>query len=413
MNDQNRGDILIVDDTPANLQLLMQLLNDQGYKVRPATSGRLAIKGAQRQLPDLILLDISMPEMDGYETCERIKQDQQLKDIPIIFISALSDTLDKVKAFSCGGVDYVTKPFQAEEVLARVSVHLSLRRSNLKLEHVLEELKAAQANMIQSEKMASLGVLTAGIAHEINNPVGFIGMSATGLAKALRTVLKIVEQYSYVTSENTDQQLPLLKGQMADVEFPILVNGIWEMLDNIDIGVKRTSEIVKGLRDFSHPEGGGKKLTDIHKSIDTALIMLTARTKDKVEIIREYGDIPRIEVFPVKMGQVFLNLLNNAIDAVIENDSDCDASISISTSCREYLKRSWICINIKDTGVGLSDEVLKHIFVPFFTTKDVGMGSGLGLSISHGIIADHDGRIEVKNDLICGTVFRVWLPIKT
>lgn len=413
MNDQNRGDILIVDDTPANLQLLMQLLNDQGYKVRPATSGRLAIKGAQRQLPDLILLDISMPEMDGYETCERIKQDQQLKDIPIIFISALSDTLDKVKAFSCGGVDYVTKPFQAEEVLARVSVHLSLRRSNLKLEHVLEELKAAQANMIQSEKMASLGVLTAGIAHEINNPVGFIGMSATGLAKALRTVLKIVEQYSYVTSENTDQQLPLLKGQMADVEFPILVNGIWEMLDNIDIGVKRTSEIVKGLRDFSHPEGGGKKLTDIHKSIDTALIMLTARIKDKVEIIREYGDIPRIEVFPVKMGQVFLNLLNNAIDAVIENDSDCDASISISTSCREYLKRSWICINIKDTGVGLSDEVLKHIFVPFFTTKDVGMGSGLGLSISHGIIADHDGRIEVKNDLICGTVFRVWLPIKT
>ena len=409
MNEKNFGDILVVDDTPENLRLLMQLLKEDGYKVRPASSGRLAIKVAEQQPPDLILLDITMPEMNGFETCERIKQDERLKDIPVIFISALTDTVDKVKAFNFGGVDYVTKPFQAEEVLARVSVHLSLRRARLELEQVLEQLRLAQANLIQSEKMASLGLLTAGIAHEINNPVGFIGMSATGLAKALTTLLGIDAQYCSITTENVDQKLRLIKKQKTEIDYDDLIIGIRTMLDNIDIGVKRTSEIVNGLRDFSQPERGGEQLTDIGQCVDTALIMLKNRFGTDIQVNKSFEKIPRIPAYPMKLGQVFLNLINNAIDASKENEAIRHASVNIRTRS----DGDWACIEISDSGAGVPEAVRDHIFEPFFTTKEVGKGSGLGLSISHGILDSHGGRIEVSDAPAGGALFQVWLPIKT
>lgn len=131
---QKKPDIMVVDDTPANLQLLTEMLKERGYRVRPVPSGKLAIQAVQKEMPDLILLDIHMPEMDGYEVCEHLKADATLKDIPVIFISALDETLDKVMAFALGGVDYITKPFQFEEVAARVQTHLKLRRLQIELE---------------------------------------------------------------------------------------------------------------------------------------------------------------------------------------------------------------------------------------------------------------------------------------
>jgi DNA-binding response OmpR family regulator len=152
----SQADILIVDDTPTNLQVLAEMLKERGYKVRPAPSGKLALQGAQSEPPDLILLDINMPEMNGYEVCERLKADEKLKGIPVIFISALTETMDKVNAFAVGGVDYVTKPFQFEEVQARVETHLQLRRLQVELEqytHHLEELVQAQVKEISESQM--------------------------------------------------------------------------------------------------------------------------------------------------------------------------------------------------------------------------------------------------------------------
>ncbi|MBI3924017.1 MAG: response regulator [Armatimonadetes bacterium] len=159
MNPEDKASILVVDDTPANLRLLSGMLKDEGYRVRPVPSGKLALKAADSDPPDLILLDINMPEMDGFETCRRLKADRRLREIPVIFISALTETMDKVKAFGCGGVDYVTKPFQFEEVLARVETHLTLRKLRQQLERHnrhLEELVAEQVRDIAASQLATI-----------------------------------------------------------------------------------------------------------------------------------------------------------------------------------------------------------------------------------------------------------------
>ncbi len=175
--DNYKGDILVVDDTRVQLRLLVNILTENGYKVRSVGNGKMALFAAQNIIPDLILLDIRMPEMKGYEVCEHLKADERFKDIPVIFISGLNEVFDKVKAFSIGGVDYITKPFKVEEVLARIKTRLALRylqkslqAKNEYLEKTLQQLQNTQNLLIQSEKMAAVGQLIASIAHEINNP---------------------------------------------------------------------------------------------------------------------------------------------------------------------------------------------------------------------------------------------------
>src|SRR6478672_9088612 len=199
---QSSFSILVVDDTPDNLRLLVGFLTEQGYKIRPVTSGKMALSAAQGMPPDLILLDINMPEMDGYQVCEQLKADERTRDIPVIFLSALNDVFDKVKAFAIGGVDYITKPFQIEEVLARINTHLAmkslqthLQQKNHDLEQTLHELQTTQAQLIQFEKMAVLGQIVANVAHEINTPLGAIRSSAGNIATFLHHSLEALPQF--------------------------------------------------------------------------------------------------------------------------------------------------------------------------------------------------------------------------
>lgn len=418
-NPEKKETILLVDDIPANLEILIRVFQRAGYKVRAVTSGSLGIRAAEHDPPDIVLLDVTMPGMDGYETCRRLKQDPLLKGIPVIFISALSETFDKVTAFEAGGVDYITKPIQIEEALARVRTHLALRRyqqlleqSNRTLQDTIDQLKEAQSQLINSEKMASLGVLTAGIAHEINNPISFISSSSIGLSKNIRFLLDIQQKYDEILRQYDDQRLDELNEFKASHDFDERLTELTQLSDNIIAGSRRISGIVRSLRNFSRLDEADMKEIDIHENIESTLILLHHKISKEIVIKKDYGKLPPLPCYPAKISQVMMNILSNAIDAVSpKSGAGEQCEISIRTGDQDINGKKYVFITISDTGTGIPEEAIKKIFDPFFTTKPVGKGMGLGLSISNNIIREHGGRVDVESIPAKGTSFTVYLPL--
>lgn len=418
METAHQGDILVVDDLLENLHLLGDVLQAAGYKVRLANSGKLALRAAENQAPDLIMLDITMPEMDGFEVCRRLKEHPDLQHIPVIFISALTETLDKVRAFNAGGVDYVTKPFEPKEVLSRVKAHCGLRRAqmevqdkNAALENALDELKKTQVQLVRSEKMASLGVLTAGLAHEINNPVNFVSSGVKGLVNVQEDILGLLDAYRRLDWEKEAMPGQRIAALQEEYEYADARQALEELMDSIQSGVKRTVDIVEALRIYSRADDQSKTPTDINENIKSALRLLQHRMKRldiKVETI--YAQLPTVYCFGGHMNQVFMNVLGNALDAVIEKHGDAGGCLKVATVPVQRDNREGIEITIADNGSGMSDDIVEHIFDPFFTTKKIGQGVGLGLSISYGIIEDHQGTITVDSSPDTGTVFTIWMP---
>ena len=415
---ESKGIILVVDDTPANLQLLESILQEKGYTVRAAISGQMALKAVRHQTPDIILLDINMPEMNGFEVCRVLKSDPALADIPVIFVSAAVDTADKLHAFEEGGVDYVTKPFQPLEVLARVTTHLSLSRvrkeladKNQELEQAMCNLKLAQTQLVQSEKMAALGLLTAGIAHELNNPLNFVAASVQALKKIvtpLDELMNLCQSQPQANAAETVELMDAWNRQHKPVELQQTMN---ELVNNACYGVARAAEIVSSLRIFSRLDEAEQKSANLHECLDAALLLLHSRYSDKIRIERKYGELPPWLCQPGKLNQVFMNLLSNAVDAIFAKpETGKDEIIRISTRTEERSGRYYAVIEIADSGIGMTEEVKQRLFQPFFTTKDVGKGVGLGLAISHGIVHDHGGTIEVESEAGHGSLFRVLLP---
>ncbi len=414
------GTIMVIDDKPSNLRLLESMLSEQGYRVRIFPKGALAIASARKDPPDLILLDINMPEMSGYEVCRHLKMDHATQNLPIIFISAMTETMDKVKAFKLGGVDYITKPFQLEEVDARISLHLALRRTkaaleekNRMLETTLKDLKAAQMQLVQSEKMAALGTLVAGIAHEINNPVNFIKSSIIGLGRDMQDLDKLLEAFEECARNCADtRQYDRIEKIKASIDFGTLKNEIPLLVDNIHQGVQRTEEIIGGLRSYSRMDDVPTKGADIHHLIDTALVILKNRCKQHITIEKQFDSIPDLAVNPGKLIQVLVNLISNAIDAIESMNSLKKGRITIKTAIRSHKEEEAAIITISDNGAGIHPKDKAKIFDPFFTTKPVGKGTGLGLSISIGIIEEHQGRIEVNSTQGQGSTFTIVLPVR-
>ncbi|HXA47039.1 MAG TPA: response regulator [Burkholderiaceae bacterium] len=544
--------ILIVDDTPANIGLLVDYLEDHSFRVVVAQDGEEGIKRAQFAQPDLILLDVMMPGMDGFETCRRLKAEAKTADIPVIFMTALTDSVEKVTGFDAGAVDYVTKPFQIEEVLARVNTHLALRAMQHQLEKqndqlqieigvrlqveaelrltqysvdhatdaifwlapdgaisfvneaacsllrnsrenllhmrfydievdvtpeiwaknweqikerrscMLESRIRAKGNIViplestvsylefdgkehafvyardvserkrteqslnesyqnlkessrkleemhqqllQAEKMASIGQLAAGVAHEINNPIAFV-YSNLGTLKsyiaALLELVALVERSEDLLVDHPDVQneIAVLRKQF-DIDY---VRGdIMSLMDESIDGVQRVRRIVQDLKDFSRVGEIERQIVDMHAGLNSTLNIVISELRQKAVIKKEYGDLPQIEGVGAQLNQVFLNLLVNAGQAI-----EADGIITIRTGH----ETSWAWIEIEDNGCGIAPDNLSRIFEPFFTTKPVGMGTGLGLSLSYGIIAQHGGRIEVTSKVGLGSTFRIWLPLQ-
>jgi two-component system, NtrC family, sensor kinase len=482
-DDSYKGDILAIDDTPANLRLLVRILTNQGYKIRAVPSGKLALSGIHQALPDLILLDIMMPEMDGYEVCTHLKADEVTRDIPVIFISAIDQVLDKVKAFAVGGVDYITKPFQVEEVLARVETHLALQRlqknvhnqnqelaktnqklaqTNQELTETLQELKATQEELIQSEKMAALGQLIAGVAHEINTPLGVIRSSAGNMAKFLSQTIqqlpalfqslsleegaaflallqKSLQKESVLSSREERQfkrtlvrQLEAEEIENADSLADNLVDmGIYDEIDGflsllkrpdcehlLDVAYKlsslerntqkinnatdRASKVVFALKNYARYDSSGKMISaNLTEGIETVLTLYQNQFKQGVEVIKNYAELPPVTCYPDELNQVWTNLIHNGLQAM-----DNRGTLIVDAS----QENQQVKISISDSGKGIPPEIKSKIFEPFFTTKPPGEGSGLGLHIVKKIVDKHSGKIEV--DSVPGkTTFTVFLPL--
>ncbi len=274
---------------------------------------------------------------------------------------------------------------------------------NKKLHSTLENLKAAHEQLVQSEKMASLGELTAGIAHEINNPVNFVSSSIQPLKDDLADVLTIIKEYERVIGEkhleNEFEELSRLRRDTSEI---LMGTEISDLLKGIEEGAKRTSEIVKGLRNFSRMDQNEFMKANLNDSLESTLMLLHNTYKNRIEINKEYGNIPEIDCYPGQINQVFMNILSNAVQAITG-----EGSIFIKT----WQEGDQVKISLKDTGAGMTDEVRKKIFNPFFTTKEVGKGTGLGLSISYGIIEKHKGQIEVFSKKAKGSEFVISIPI--
>ena len=416
-----KENIIIVDDNIDNLRVLTEILAGYGYNVRPALNGNFALKSAENLPPDLFLLDINMPEMDGYEVCERLNLNDKLKDIPVIFISAYTETIKKVKAFELGGIDYITKPFQAEEIHARVKLHLKLRSiqkelesKNIYLEELIENLKNARVRLGQAEKMASLGVLIAGIAHEINNPINYITTNIQGLELNVKDILMLQKKYDSLSVGNADKKLNEINICKKEIDYDVILDEMNELTKNVLIGANRASEIVKSLRNFSHMGENNVKDVDLHENIDSTLIMINNEfeSEDNVRIKKNYGKVQSIKCNAGKLNQVFMNILINAIQSIKIKEFKKNETITISTFEINKDNNNYIVVKITDTGEGVPDEIKDKIFDPFFTTKEVGEGSGMGLSISHQIVESFGGFISFENEKDRGSSFEIYLPLK-
>jgi signal transduction histidine kinase len=277
-----------------------------------------------------------------------------------------------------------------------------IERKNRDLERTMQQLQRTQYLLVQAEKMASLGQLTAGIAHEINNPVNFVSSNVKPLRRDIDEVLSIVNKYDdTIAGNHLQEKFVEIAKLKRDLNFSFLLDEIGNLLKGIEDGAQRTFEIVKGLRNFSRLDEEGKKLADINQGLESTLLMLKHQLKNRIEVVKDFGDLPQILCFPGKLNQVFMNILSNACQAI-----DGQGKIFVKTTYADEAVR----ISIKDTGRGMTDEVKQHIFEPFFTTKDVGEGTGLGLSITFGIIQDHDGNIEVFSAPGNGSEFVITLP---
>ncbi|HCE07692.1 MAG TPA: histidine kinase [Oxalobacteraceae bacterium] len=304
---------------------------------------------------------------------------------------ALRDSRDKLEE----RVDERT----ADLLIANETLLVEKKRQEV----LIKKLGEAQSQLLQSEKMASIGQLAAGVAHEINNPVGFVNSNLGALQHYADDLLKLLAAYERIEgtlADEVQQEIKLLK---KEVDVAYLREDIGNLLIESLDGLQRVKRIVQDLKDFSHVDEAERQWASLESGLESTLRVVWNELKYKVEVVKEYGNIPQIECFPSQLNQVFMNLLMNAVHSIEDH-----GRITIRTG----QEQGNVWVEVEDTGKGIKPEHLGRIFEPFFTTKPVGKGTGLGLSLSYGIVQKHSGKIEVKSELGKGSVFKVVLPVQ-
>lgn len=417
---RERPSVLVVDDVQANLVALEALLEGLDCQVICCRSGNEALRQLLRREFAVVLLDAQMPEMDGYEVAYHARQNPATRDVPIIFLTAAHNEEQHVlRGYGSGAVDFLFKPVTPDILRGKVRIFLELyagrrmladsnqkleaknaelrsvveartalaesfRQTNVKLEKAYKELQAAQGQLVQSAKMASLGQLVAGVAHEINNPLAFV-------VNHLATVSRSLGQFR--------REVP---------EVPASANEHWlraeSRLQEIELGLERIRDLVVKLRTFSRLDEGEWKLVSIRESVESLLRILEHKTKDRIQVEVRYGEPDMLVCFPGLLNQALMNLLSNAIDAI---EGDGKVVIEAGAQGEQYV------ISVSDSGSGIAADIRERVIEPFFTTKPIGKGTGLGLSITYSIVHKHDGTLEFDDAPGGGTIATIRLPLRS
>jgi len=416
--------ILVVDDTPDMATLMTTVLKKQGYEVFVAGNGRSALQVAAAEHPDVILLDIMMPTMNGIEVLHHLKSDAKLRTIPVILVSAKSDDSDVIVGLDAGAHDYVTKPFKKEILTARVRSAVNVKQSHDRLTQVNAQLvteiadrERMQQELVRAQKLESIGHLAAGIAHEINTPAQYVGDNIRFLQESFADInhllgkfqelLTAVRQGSVSAEMLTEAEVAV---RQADVDY-LTLETPKAIVQSVE-GIKRVANIVRAMKEFSHPGNGHKQNVDVNRAIQSTLMVSRSEWKYVADLVTHFApDLPLVPCLPGEFNQVILNLVINAaqaIGAVVGEGAIGKGTITISTR----RQGPWAEIEVTDTGTGIPAGVREHVFDPFFTTKEVGKGTGQGLTIAHSIVVTkHGGRIRLESEVGRGTTFIVHLPL--
>ncbi|MCM8813037.1 MAG: hybrid sensor histidine kinase/response regulator [Candidatus Omnitrophica bacterium] len=382
MNDCRAPHILIADDNAADLCLLRRILESLSADAVfiNAAAGTEVLPLVDSGKPDIVLLDVRMPGMDGFEVCRQLHEDERFREIPVLLITGMDSLEDKLNGFRSGAVDYIVKPFNGEEVKLRVNAQLKLKRYRDELRTMNRKLQQAQDALVANARMSAVGSLAAGISHEFNNILGMIG--------------------GYV-------QLCLEKNDL---------NQMYEILCMVQTLVGRGEHIVQGLLGLVRSNRiKGHVKTDLVDLIAQTVSLMKKKLSDAgvdVEIIKR--EVPLICCSPGEISQVMINLMKNAMEAM---DPQREKKIFLE-ALRDKTNPNYVQLIIRDTGYGMPEKVRERIFDPFFTTKGVtgggdnnSPGTGLGLSIVANIVENHKGIIRVASELGSGTAFTIFLPI--
>jgi len=290
-----------------------------------------------------------------------------------------------------------------ERTAALAAANETLQAEKAQQAVLIGRLEQAQNQLLQSERMASIGQLAAGVAHEINNPVGFVNSNLGSLQHYVSDMLRLLAAYEKAEAGLAEESLAPLRELKQSVDVAFLREDVSSLLAESQDGLKRVTRIVQDLKDFSHVDEAERQWADLEAGLESTLRVVANEIKYKADVVKEYAGLPQMECFPFQLNQVFMNLLVNASHAI-----EGHGTITLRTGQDD----SAVWVEVQDTGKGIKPEHLKRIFEPFFTTKPVGQGTGLGLSLSYGIVQKHDGHIEVASELGKGTTFRVVLPKK-
>jgi signal transduction histidine kinase len=380
----NLGEVLIVEDTPASLRLLASLLDQAGYKVRVAHDGELALWSAQAYPPELILLDVRMPGIDGLEVCRRLKQSAQLRDIPVIFLSAQSDTEDKLRGFEAGAIDFIGKPYQASEVLARTEAHLALARSqralalaNAELTSTMAQLQATREDLQRAERLAALGTMVAGVAHELNTPIGNCLLCASTQDQRVRDFAEAVAANRLRRSDLN-----------AFIDYTVQASAL--LLRNL----AAASRLIDSFKQVATGQAGSVRCRfDLAHLLAEVLGCLRPHLH-AAGVTLEIAAAPGIvmESYPGALDQVIIQLVRNALIHGFHGDASGAVRIEVA------VEGGQLTLACCDNGAGIAEGDLARVFEPFFTTRMGQGGTGLGLHIVHNLVTNVlGGTIKVTS----------------